>query len=116
MSKLDHIVFGAASLEEGTTYIENKLKTKLSDIGYHDFMGTHNRVLRIGNNVYLEVIAIDPNCKSPDRERWFNLDNSILQEKLKKNPQVIGYVIETYDKTVLKHYFPFFNAKRGEIL
>ena len=113
MSKLDHIVIGATSLEEGTAYIENKLKTKLSDIGYHDFMGTHNRVLRISNNIYLEVIAIDPNCKSPNRERWFNLDSSILQERLKKNPQVIGYVIETYDKTVLKHYFPFFNAKRG---
>ena len=47
MSKLDHIVIGATSLEEGTAYIENKLKTKLSDIGYHDFMGTHNRVLRL---------------------------------------------------------------------
>ena len=89
MFNIDHIVFGALSLEEGTQFIEKKLNTKLSDIGYHDFMGTHNRVLKIGKNIYLEVIAIDPNSKTLNHDRWFNLDNKELQKKLKKTPQII---------------------------
>tara|TARA_B100000795_G_C22690828_1_gene395551 strand:+ start:266 stop:934 length:669 start_codon:yes stop_codon:yes gene_type:complete len=112
MFNIDHIVFGALSLEEGTQFIEKKLDTKLSNIGYHDFMGTHNRVLKIGKNIYFEVIAIDPKSKSLNHERWFNLDNKGLQEKLKKKPQIIGYVIDTFDQKILKHYSPFFKAVR----
>ena len=114
MFKIDHIVFGALSLEEGTQFIEKKLDTKLSNIGYHDFMGTHNRVLKIGKNIYFEVIAIDPKSKSLNHERWFNLDNKGLQEKLKKKPQIIGYVIETFNQKILKYYSPFFKAVRGK--
>ena len=60
MHKLDHIVFGAHTLEEGTDFVENILQAKLSDIGYHKDMGTHNRVIRISDEVYLEVVAINP--------------------------------------------------------
>ena len=113
MFKIDHIVFAALSLEAGTRYIENKLEFKLSDIGYHDFMGTHNRVLKIGKEIYLEVIAIDPNSQSLNHQRWFNLDNPELQKKIRKRPQVISYVIDTLDKKILKYYSPFFKAIRG---
>ena len=113
MYKIDHIVFGALSLEEGTKFIEKKLNTKLSDIGYHDFMGTHNRVLKIGKDIYFEVIAINPPSKTLNHDRWFNLDNKELQKKLKKKPQMIGYVIDKFDPTILKYYSPFFKAVRG---
>ena len=112
MFKIDHIVFGAVSLKEGTEYIENKLNTKLSDVGHHDFMGTHNRVVKIGKYIYLEVIAIDPNSPTPKHKRWFGLDNAKIQEKLKNKPQIVGYVIDIYDKTILKYYSPFFQAVR----
>ena len=79
MHKLDHIVLAANTLEEGTSYIENKLRIKLSNIGYHKDMGTHNRVVKISKSVYLEVISIDPNCEQIKSKRWFNLDSSKLQ-------------------------------------
>ena len=113
MHKLDHIVFGARSLEEGTNFIEKKLGIKLSEVGYHDFMGTHNRVVKVDKDVYLEVIAIDPSSKSPNQNRWFNLDNPILQKKLEYSPQMIGYVIETKDKEILKHFYTPIEASRG---
>ena len=113
MHKLDHIVFGARSLEEGTNFIEKKLGIKLSEVGYHDFMGTHNRVVKVDKDVYLEVIAIDPSSKSPNENRWFNLDNPILQKKLEYSPQMIGYVIETKDKEILKHFYTPIEASRG---
>ena len=112
MHKLDHIVFGSLTLEEGTEFIENILQAKLSDIGYHKDMGTHNRVIRIGKNVYLEVVAIDPKIKILNDRIWFNLDNPNLQSKLKKSPQIIGYVIESKNINITKYYDPFFESSR----
>ncbi len=114
MHKLDHIVIAANNLDEGTSYVENKLNVKLSDIGYHRDMGTHNRVVKISKSAYLEVISIDPNCRYLNSKRWFNLDSLKLQSQLRKSPQVIGYVIENVDIKILKYYEPFFKASRGE--
>ena len=113
MHKLDHIVFGSFTLDEGTEFVENILKAKLSDIGYHKDMGTHNRVIRISERVYLEVIAIDPKARNLNNRKWFNLDNSKLQSKLKKSPQIIGYVIENNDMSIVKYYDPFFESSRN---
>lgn len=113
MHKLDHIVLGCNTLQEGTDYVEKKLGLSLSEIGYHHHMGTHNRVIKIGENIYLEVIAIDPNANKPKHFRWFNLDNKKQQARLKKSPQIIGYVIENQNPDMLKFYNPFFEASRG---
>tara|TARA_B100000212_G_C27163054_1_gene442624 strand:+ start:50 stop:700 length:651 start_codon:yes stop_codon:yes gene_type:complete len=113
MHKLDHIVFGSRTLEEGTVFIENILQAKLSDIGYHKDMGTHNRVIRISEKIYLEIVAIDPKRKNLKNRKWFNLDSSNLQSKLKKSPQIIGYVIENNDRNITKYYDPFFEASRN---
>ena len=112
MHKLDHIVFGSLTLEEGTEFVENTLQVKLSDVGYHKDMGTHNRVVRISEKVYLEVIAIDPKIKNLNNRKWFNLDNSKLQSKLKKSPQIISYVIENNDMKITKYYDHFFESSR----
>ena len=112
MHKLDHIVFGSSTLEEGTEFVENILQAKLSDIGYHKDMGTHNRVIRISEKVYIEVVAIDPKRKNLNNRKWFNLHNSNLQSKLKISPQIIGYVIENKDRNINKYYDPFFEASR----
>ena len=112
MHSLDHIVFGSFTLDEGTKFVENILQAKLSEIGYHKDIGTHNRVIRISEKVYLEVIAIDPKTSKLNNRKWFNLDNSKLQSKLKKSPQVIGYVIENDDINITKYYDPFFESSR----
>ena len=113
MHKLDHIVLGCNTLQEGTDYVEKKLGLTLSEIGYHLHMGTHNRVIKISENIYLEVIAIDPKANKPQHFRWFNLDNEKQQARLKKSPQIIGYVIENQNPDMLKFYNPFFEASRG---
>ena len=112
MHKLDHIVLGACTLERGTEFVEDILQAKMSDIGYHKDMGTHNRVIRINDDVYFEVIAIDPEMKNFKHRRWFNIDNPNLQLKLEQAPQIIGYVVENNNKIPLEYYDPFFNASR----
>ena len=113
MHKLDHIVIGSFTLEEGTQFVENILQAKLSDVGYHKDMGTYNRVIRISEKVYLEVVAVDPTTRSFKNRKWFNLENQNLQSKLKKSPQIIGYVIENNNAIISRYYDPFFEASRG---
>ena len=40
--KIDHFVFGANSLSEGSKVIKNILNEDLSEINVHETMGTHN--------------------------------------------------------------------------
>ena len=71
---LDHAAICAETLDEGTAWVEDRLGVTLSPGGKHLDMGTHNRLLGLGPEQYLEVITIDPDGTRPDRPRWFDLD------------------------------------------
>ena len=87
----DHLVISAASLDEGAVYVEQLLGVPLSPGGRHDFMGTHNRLISLGDGLYLEVIAIDPAAADPGRVRWFDLD------RFKGQPRLTNWVCRTED-------------------
>lgn len=57
---LDHLVVVAPTLEEGKVWVESLLGAEMRPGGRHNELGTHNVLLRIGEDVFLEVIAIDP--------------------------------------------------------
>lgn len=76
MLKLDHITVIAGSLKEGVADIEAKLGVSIPAGGAHREMGTHNHLLRLGPDLFLEVIAIDPAAPLPARPRWFGLDDA----------------------------------------
>ncbi|MBK5928201.1 VOC family protein [Rhodobaculum claviforme] len=71
---LDHLVIAAATLDEGADWFTARTRLGLSPGGQHPLMGTHNRLLSLGDQAYLEVIAIDPDAPGPDHPRWFDLD------------------------------------------
>jgi catechol 2,3-dioxygenase-like lactoylglutathione lyase family enzyme len=73
MLRLDHLVVACPRLEEGVTFVEGLLGLPMAGGGQHATMGTHNRLLGLGD-LYLEVIAIDPAAPPPGRPRWFDLD------------------------------------------
>lgn len=74
MFELDHLVISVETLEDGARHVEDALGVSLSPGGHHPHMGTHNRLLSLGPEIYLEVIAIDPSAPNPDHPRWFRLD------------------------------------------
>jgi hypothetical protein len=71
--RIDHLAVSCAALDEGTAVVEVTLGVPLAPGGQHALMGTHNRLLGMGD-VYLEVIAVDPGGAAPGRPRWFGLD------------------------------------------
>jgi len=73
--KLDHITVIAPTLIEGVTHVQNCLGLEVPFGTRHDYMGTHNHRLQLGNSVYLEIVALDPEGAEPGRSRWFGLDN-----------------------------------------
>ena len=92
--KIDHFVFGANTLSEGSKAIKKILNEDLSEINTHETMGTHNRVVSLGT-CYLEVISLDPKNQNANKNTWFNLSDNIYREKFLKIPKLISFVISS---------------------
>ena len=73
-SALDHLVIVAPSLDEGAAYVRDALGVEPFEGGRHRELGTHNRLLRLGHNLFLEVIAPDP-ASSHTGPRVFGIGN-----------------------------------------
>jgi len=73
-SRIDHIIVTAASLQDGVDYVRRELGVEPQTGGEHARMGTHNCLLKLGEKLYLEVIAANPGAPHPGRPRWFQLD------------------------------------------
>jgi hypothetical protein len=91
--QLDHIAVTAPSLKAGIAWVETKLGVPLQPGGDHPRMGTHNALLRLGDSVYLEVIAINNEVPSPGRPRWFGLD----QIAPDASPRLAAWIARTND-------------------
>jgi len=88
---IDHITITTPTLEAGAKLVEKALGVLPQKGGEHPKMGTHNLLLRLGDSVFLEIIACNPNAKKPERPRWFALDE-INKDTL---PQLKTWVVRT---------------------
>ncbi|MDE2578635.1 MAG: VOC family protein [Hyphomicrobiales bacterium] len=71
---LDHLVVVAPTLEHGAAHVARQTGFVMRAGGRHPQMGTHNLLLRLGESVFLEVIALDRAARRPENARWFGLD------------------------------------------
>lgn len=94
---LDHLVVAADTLERGVAHVERCLGVACRPGGRHPGMGTHNALLHLGTDTYLEVIAIDPGAPAPEQPRWFGLDDPALQAALAARPRLLTWVARSDD-------------------
>ena len=97
VSRIDHIAVTAPSLALGAAGLEQVLGVAPQPGGEHPLMGTHNVLLRLGDDIYLEVIAADPRAAAPARPRWFGLD--ALEPA--SPPRVRNWIARTTDITAV---------------
>lgn len=93
MSTVDHLVVAATTLAEGVRWVEERVGVPLEPGGRHDVFGTHNRLLSLGPDCYLEVIAVDPEAPEPSRPRWFELDTGDMRARLAAGPALVHWVV-----------------------
>ena len=98
-AEFDHLVVAADTLERGVAHVEQCLGAACVRGGKHPAMGTHNALLGLGRDRYIEVIAIDPDADAPrdGSPRWFGLDDPVLSAALKERPRLLTWVARTDD-------------------
>jgi glyoxalase-like protein len=80
MTEIDHIAVIAPDLGAGVAWVRDALGVEMPAGGKHPEMATHNHLLSLGE-VYLEVIAVDPDAPKPPHRRWFGLDDADAVER-----------------------------------
>lgn len=110
MLQLDHITVIAPTLAEGVAHVRACLDIDVPFGRRHPDMGTHNHLLRLGESVYLEIIAVDAAAPRPSRMRWFGLDDPAqVRADWESGRRLRGWVARTGDiDTVL--------ARHGDLL
>lgn len=94
-TRIDHLVIGASNLVQGAAYVKEQLGVDIPYGGAHDTMGTHNHLMRLGDELFLEVIALNPDREPPNRPRWYGLDDPHVRQSLYNRPALLSWVVNT---------------------
>ena len=86
---LDHILLGCNDLDRGVAFVEEHTGVRAAFGGVHPGAGTHNALLSLGENRYLEIIAPDP--KQPA-----SADSRDLR-RLTEDPAIVGWAVHRAD-------------------
>ncbi|PJI43922.1 MAG: riboflavin deaminase [Ferrovibrio sp.] len=113
MLELDHITVISPTLAEGVAHVQACLDIDVPFGRRHPDMGTHNHLLRLGESVYLEIIAVNPAAPQPSRPRWFGLDNAaVVRADWDSGRRLRGWVARTNDlDAVLARYADILGKK-----
>lgn len=82
MIRVDHLVFCTHDLTRGVELLEQLIGVRAVPGGQHAGRGTHNALIGLGPESYLEIVAPDPTQPTPAKPRAFGLDN-LLEEGLR---------------------------------
>lgn len=98
MLTLDHLALVAPDLTAGVAHVRDCLGLSMPEGGRHREMGTRNHLLRLGDAVFLEVIAVDPEAHAPPHARWFGLsDAARVRAAWNSGRRLRGFVARTDD-------------------
>jgi len=113
MLALDHLTVVAPTLREGVAHVQDCLGLEVPFGTRHGYMGTHNHRLQLGDGVYLEIVAKDPDGVTPKRTRWFGVDDPVqVCEDWERGRRLRGWVAAAVRIEDLVAQYPAF----GEVV
>lgn len=104
-TRIDHLVIGAADLIQGVQYVKECLGVDMPCGGAHEKMGTHNHLMRLGGDIFLEVIAVNPDDDPPENLRWYGLDDPYIRRQIQSQPIFLTWVVNTEIRCIGKWDF-----------
>lgn len=118
---VDHLVVGAASLEQGVAWAEATLGVVPGPGGEHALMATHNRLLRVATvdhpRSYLEILAVQPGRAPRRARRWFDLDDETVRDNLQRSgPRLLHFVARVDDVRQAVGALAACGIERGEVV
>jgi hypothetical protein len=84
-------------LAAGAATLRDVLGIDMPPGGRHPDMSTHNRVVKVGDACFLELIAVDPDAPTLPHKRWFGLDDPAVHARITQAPRGVGWVVRTGD-------------------
>lgn len=87
---VDHLIYAVPDLEAGVDAIERRFGVRASGGGQHVGQGTHNRLLALGPETYLEIVAPDPRQPEPSAPRPYGVDGVT-------SPGLVGWALTCAD-------------------
>ncbi len=107
--QIDHIVLTVSDLQNTMNLFQNTYGIQTQHGGQHKEFGTHNALVNLGNGVYLEILAPDPNNEAFAGKRWMGAD-------LSQNPVVSRWALKSSDLENDQSILSKFNKKYGDII
>lgn len=89
---IDHLIVAARTLEEGRVWLEEKLGAPLQPGGQHKNFGTHNMLLSLGPDEYIELLAINHDVPKPGPVYPLGFELPWVQEKWQQEPFLLHWI------------------------
>ena len=90
LALVDHLVYAVPDLEAAVEDLTERLGVRAAPGGRHPGEGTRNSLIALGRDVYLEILARDPDQASPGKPRWFGIDTLTA-------PRIAGWAAKATD-------------------
>jgi hypothetical protein len=90
--RIDHVIYGTADLDAAAARIQAELGLQAVAGGRHEGLGTHNRIVPLGDGSFIELVAV----ADPDEARE-SVIGAALQAAIANGDRLLGWAVAVED-------------------